>query len=65
MTEEPIRSTQILFRGISSNSLAGNLPYFLFDFFLRWKVLQLVNYFRTASLMPGLYKFWWIVASIM
>ena len=30
-----IISTQSLFHGISSASLAGNLPYFLFDRFVR------------------------------
>ena len=31
-----IRPTQILFRGISSHNLAGNLKYLLFDFFVHW-----------------------------
>ena len=37
-----IRSTNSLFHGISSANLAGNLPYFLFDNFVRWQVSQLV-----------------------
>ena len=54
-----------LFHGISSASLAGNLPYFLFDHFVHWKVPQLVTYFRMAYLMPGQYKCWWIIASVL
>ena len=45
MTWVPIRYTQILFRGISSASLDGNLPYFIFDRFARWQVSQLLTYF--------------------
>ena len=61
----PIRSTQSLFHGISSASFAGNLPYFLFGRFLRWQVSQLVTYFWTSFLIPGQYKCWWIIASII
>ena len=51
MTQSPIRYTHILFHGISSANWAGNLPYFLFDRFVRWQVSQSVTSFRTAYLM--------------
>ena len=35
MTQGPIRSTHILFHDIPSDILAGNLTFFLFDFFVR------------------------------
>ena len=38
MIQGPIRSTQTLFHGIYSASLADNLPYFIFDRFVRWQV---------------------------
>ena len=41
----PIISTHSLFHGIYSCFLAGNLPYFIFDRFVRWKVSQLVPSF--------------------
>ena len=49
MTWVPIRYTQILFRGISSASLDGDLPYFIFDSFARWQVSQLITYFWKVS----------------
>ena len=63
MVWRPIISTQSLFRGISSASLAGNLPYFIFYCHIRWQVSPLVISFRKASRMPGQYKYWQIIAS--
>ena len=40
MTQGPIISTHSLFHVISSASLDGNLPYFIFDCFVRWQVSQ-------------------------
>ena len=61
----PIGSTQILLHDISLANLFGNLPHFLFDFFLCWQVSQLVTYFRTVYLIPGQYKCWQVVAFIL
>ena len=49
----PIRSTQSLFRDISSAYLAVNLLYFIFDRFLHWQVSQLVTSFQADFLMSG------------
>ena len=65
MTWAPMRYTQSLFHGIYSDSLAGNLPYFLFDCFLHCQVSQLIPSFRTESLMSGQYKYWQIIAYIL
>ena len=61
----PIISTQSLFRGISSASLAGNLPYFIFDNFVNWRVSQFLTYFQTESIMMCQYKIWKIIASFI
>ena len=58
MTYGPMIYTHILLHGISSSSLASNLPYFVFEHFVHWKVSQLVNSFRTDFLMMVQYKCW-------
>ena len=58
MTCGAIISTQSFLCGVSSDYLADNLPYLIFDRFLHWQVLQLVTSFWMASLMPGRYTFW-------
>ena len=61
----PIISTQIFPRGISSASLDGNLPYFIFDRFVHWQVSPIFTYFWTVFLMIGNYKCWKIISSIL
>ena len=41
----PIRSTKSLFHSISPDNLSGNIPYFLFEIFVRWKVSQQITNF--------------------
>ena len=61
MTQGPIISTQSLFRGISSVSLAGSLPYFIIDCVVCWQVSQLITSFWTSTNVeessPPLYPF--------
>ena len=42
-----IISKQMLFHGIYSDSLAGNLSYFIFERFVRWQVSKLFTSSRT------------------
>ena len=61
----PIISTQSLFHSISSASLAGNLPYFIFDCFLHWQVSLLLTYLWMEYMIPGQHTCWKIIASIL
>ena len=65
VTEGSIRYTQSLFRVISSASLSINLPYFILERFVRWKVSQLVISFWKEFLILGQYKCWQIMASVL
>ena len=59
----PMRYTHSLFH-IFSASFAGNIPYFLFDRFVRWHVAQNVTSLWTAYFKPFQYKYWQIIASV-
>ena len=63
-TYGPIRYTHSLFLSISSASLDGHIPYFIFDRFVYWQVSQLFTFWR-EYLMPVHYKCWQIVASVI
>ena len=63
MTQGPIWFTQALLYGISSSSLAGIL--LLFDRFLCMQMSQLITSFWTAFLIPGQYKCWKRIASVI
>ena len=65
MTYGCIISTQSLFHDISSANLDGNLPYLLFDSFVRWKVSQLVTSLRMSYLILGQYKCLKIIVSVL
>ena len=58
-------STHSLFHGISSATLAGNSPYFFVELFVRWHTSYFVTSFWAVFLMPGHYKCWLIVASVL
>ena len=60
-----IRSTHILFHGIFSASLAGNLSYYLFYNFVHLQVSQLLPSFRMAFLITGQYYSWQIITSVL
>ena len=47
----PLISKHSLFHGIYSASLAGILPYFLIDRFVRWHMSHSVTFLRTAPIM--------------
>ena len=65
MTYGPTIYTHCLFHDIYSASLAGNLPYFIFDNFVNWRVSQFLTYFQTESIMMCQYKIWKIIASFI
>ena len=48
-----MKSTHSLFHRITSADLAGVLPYFFVDRFVRWHTSHSMTSFITASLMPG------------
>ena len=56
MSQEYNTSPHILFRGISSASLAVNILYFTFDSFVHWKVSQVFTSLRTEFLMTVNHK---------
>ena len=58
-------STHGLFHGIYSANLAGNSPYLFVDCIVRWNTSHFVASFRAIFLIPGQYKFWRIISSVI
>ena len=63
ITQVSIISIHSLFYGVSSDSLAGNLTYFIFDCFVCCQVSPLVTSFCMEFLIPYQYKCCRIFAS--
>ena len=60
-----MRYPHSLFYGISSANLVGNLPFFVVDCFVRWHMFHSMTSSWTIFLIPGHYKCWIIINSVL